>query len=110
MLHRLASMAFVLVVGSGLAASPAQAHSHAYYLALGDSLAYGFQPVQPLDRTEGYVPQLRAALDHGLVLNNLGCPGETTTTLLNGGICPYPGATSQLAAAERFLRAHRNQV
>jgi lysophospholipase L1-like esterase len=111
MLRRLASMAIVLALGSVLtAAGPAEARANSYYVALGDSLAFGFQPVKPLDRTEGYVAQVRAALDHGLILDNLGCPGETTATLINGGICPYPGATSQLAAAEKFLRTHRGRV
>jgi lysophospholipase L1-like esterase len=80
-----------------------------YYLALGDSLAYGYQPVRPLDRTEGYVYRIHDARPD-LTLNNLGCPGETTTSLIRGGICPYPGGVSQLQAAEQFLRAHRGRV
>jgi lysophospholipase L1-like esterase len=37
------------------------------------------------------------------------CPGETTATMMKGGICTYPGG-SQLAAAVRFLHAHRARV
>jgi lysophospholipase L1-like esterase len=44
-----------------------------------------------------------------LQLVQLGCPGETTTTMMNGGICHYQGG-SQLAAADAFLRAHRGHV
>jgi lysophospholipase L1-like esterase len=44
-----------------------------------------------------------------LRLVKLGCPGETTSTMINGGICRYPGG-SQLAAAVAFLRDHRGHV
>lgn len=86
-----------------------------YYLALGDSLSQGVQP----DATgasaatrQGYADQLYAGLRGerpGLRLIKLGCPGETTTAMINGGICAYPGG-SQLAAAVRFLHAHRRRV
>jgi len=86
-----------------------------YYLALGDSLAQGVQPNATgvsVDTQQGYPDQLYAALrrNHpGLRLVKLGCPGETTGTMINGGICHYPGG-SQLAAAVAFLRAHRGHV
>jgi hypothetical protein len=48
--------------------------------------------------------------DHpGLQLVKLGCPGETTSTMIDGGVCRYRGG-SQLAAAVAFLRAHRGRV
>ena len=47
--------------------------------------------------------------DRALRLVKLGCPSETTGTMLHGGICRYR-AGSQLAAAVRFLRAHRGRV
>ncbi|MGD0683970.1 MAG: SGNH/GDSL hydrolase family protein [Streptosporangiaceae bacterium] len=86
-----------------------------YYLALGDSLSRGVQPDPagasvPTDR--GYPDQLYGMLrpgDPGLRLVKLGCSGETTATMIHGGICTYPGG-SQLAAAVRFLRAHRGRV
>jgi lysophospholipase L1-like esterase len=86
-----------------------------YYLSLGDSLSQGVQPdqagaSQPTE--QGYPNQLYAALhvgDPGLRLVKLGCSGETTHTMIDGGICSYP-AGSQLADAARFLRAHRGQV
>jgi lysophospholipase L1-like esterase len=86
-----------------------------YYLALGDSLAQGVQPNATgvsVDTQQGYPDQVYAALHRshpGLRLVKLGCPGETTSTMINGGICRYPGG-SQLAAAVAFLRAHRGHV
>jgi lysophospholipase L1-like esterase len=61
---------------------------------------------------QGYPDQQYAALRPRyptLRLVKLGCPGETTGTMINGGICRYPGG-SQLAAAVAFLQAHRGRV
>jgi lysophospholipase L1-like esterase len=86
-----------------------------YYLSLGDSLAAGVQPdlagaSRPTGR--GYPDQLYATLRAavpGLRLVKLGCSGETSWTMVAGGLCRYP-AGSQLAAARQFLRAHRGHV
>ena len=88
-----------------------------WYVSLGDSLSQGFQPAGPAPRAgrrspdrdtdRGYADDLARALRLPLV--KLGCPGETTTTMLHGGICYRDGAT-QLGAATRFLRAHHGQV
>jgi lysophospholipase L1-like esterase len=86
-----------------------------YYLALGDSLSQGVQPDvagASVETGQGYADQLYAALlpaHPGLRLVKLGCPGETTRTMIDGGICRYPGG-SQLAAAVAFLRAHRGRM
>ncbi len=86
-----------------------------YYLSLGDSLAVGVQPNaagKSVPTPQGYADQLYAALrvgDPGLRLAKLGCSGETTHTMIDGGICPYP-AGSQLSQAVSFLRAHRGHV
>jgi lysophospholipase L1-like esterase len=86
-----------------------------YYLSLGDSLAQGVQPDPAgasVPTRQGYADQLYGALrggDPGLRLVKLGCSGETTGTMIDGGICSYP-AGSQLAAAASFLRAHRERV
>ena len=86
-----------------------------YYLSLGDSLSQGVQPNvagTSLPTRQGYPDQLYAALRHsrpGLRLVKLGCGGETTITMIDGGICSYP-AGSQLAAAVSFLRAHPGRV
>jgi lysophospholipase L1-like esterase len=86
-----------------------------YYLALGDSLSKGVQPDAAgasVETGQGYPDLVYATLlaSHpALRLVRLGCPGETTQTMMHGGICHYP-AGSQLAAATAFLRAHRGHV
>jgi lysophospholipase L1-like esterase len=86
-----------------------------YYLALGDSLSQGVEPDASgasVKTRHGYADQLYAMLrkDHpGLRLVKLGCPEETTATMIRGGICHYR-AGSQLTAAMRFLRAHPGKV
>jgi len=85
-----------------------------YYLALGDSLSIGVQPGSGGDTntSQGYPDLLYASLRRtrpGLRLVRLGCSGETTATMIHGGICSYPGG-SQLSAAVSFLRAHRGHV
>jgi lysophospholipase L1-like esterase len=98
-----------------ITARPALLPGPSFYLSLGDSLAQGVQPdaagaSRPTRR--GYPDQLYAALRRtapGLRLVKLGCSGETSWTMIRGGICRYPGG-SQLAAARQFLRAHRGHV
>jgi lysophospholipase L1-like esterase len=107
----------VAAAGCGGAPEPAR-HPGApasYYLALGDSLAQGVQPDAAgtsVPTGQGYANVLYTALRRhgsGLRLVKLGCLGETTATMIHGGICHYPGG-SQLAAAVSFLRAHRGHV
>lgn len=95
-----------------------------YYLALGDSLAAGYQPtstsgcpVPPVTgcTTQGYVYDIyknyKKAINDSvnvLKLKNLACPGETTGTMITGGICTYatktaPSLADQLDAAEAFI-------
>ena len=88
-----------------------------YYLALGDSLAAGYQPIgRPEDdhRTRaGYPDQLwlmARARYPDLQLVNLACPGETTVTFRESHErCSYP-AGSQLAEALDFLADHTGEV
>jgi lysophospholipase L1-like esterase len=122
-LTRLAALAVSAALVAACGAPAGGAHSAArrdkprtsYYLALGDSLSRGVQPDAAgasLPTGQGYPDQLYAALHAGdpeLRLVKLGCSGETTTTMINGGICRYP-AGSQLAQAVGFLRAHRGQM
>jgi len=94
-------------------AQPGRHHAPDYYVSLGDSLAAGYQPNVGGDTDESYTDQLYTQLkkhDPNLVHIKLGCSGETTQTMISGGICSYPGATSQLDAAVKFLDAHRGQV
>jgi len=86
-----------------------------YYLALGDSLSQGVQPDAAgasVETRDGSPDQVYAALRSShptLKLVKLGCPGETTSTMIDGGICHYPGG-SQLNAAVAFLHAHRGRM
>ena len=82
-----------------------------YYLALGDSLAAGFQ-APPARAHAGYVDDLYAwALrrQRGLRLVNIACLGTTSTTLMSGDLCSA-SAGSQLRRAVSFLRRHRAKV
>jgi lysophospholipase L1-like esterase len=101
-----------------------------YYLALGDSLAFGFQfdkfnanfPFVPASIfATGYADALAGMLQEirpGITTVNYGCTGETSVTFIQGGCIytaagfplhdPYDG--SQLSAALAFLLAHRGQV
>jgi lysophospholipase L1-like esterase len=112
--------AFILVLGSVGQAAAAGGSSadkaKLYYLSLGDSLAAGVQPIGDPNaafRTDrGYAEQLLAtarARYPKLSLEKLGCPGETTTTMIDGGICSYDEG-SQLDEALAFLHAHRQFV
>lgn len=88
-----------------------------YYLALGDSLAWGYQPDSAgngVKSGHGYADDLAAYLrEHGnrnLDYVNLSCPGETTGTMLDGG-CPLLAGSGQSYsvqedAAVAFLKAH----
>ena len=119
-----------LVLLTALAASAAsppvhQAAPQAYYLALGDSITYGFQPTKerlPPSRVRtGYVDVFAArlrALAPEIQVVNYGCPGESARTFIHGG-CPWLAEKrrlhdafkgTQIGAALVFLRAHPGQV
>jgi lysophospholipase L1-like esterase len=103
------------------------------YLALGDSLAFGYQQAKfnrlfpnedPAAFDTGYVDDFGHALrlfDHGLQVVNDGCPGETTDSFINGPCQyqlafplhhPYVGgpSSSQLSDALAYLQANGNAV
>ena len=102
-----------LVLGSastGWAAgsSGGSANAMGYYLALGDSLAAGYQPDRGPDPTGGYADDVLAgirATQPKTTLVNLACPGERSTTMVSGGTCAYDEG-SQLDQALEFLHAH----
>jgi lysophospholipase L1-like esterase len=119
----LLTMAVVLAL-SGTAASGGQKGPQSYYLALGDSIAYGYQPGKggrPGAFDTGYVDPFAARLRKlapKLTVVNYGCPGESSVTFSRGG-CPWlcegqklhdPFRGAQLKAALSFLRAHKGQV
>jgi lysophospholipase L1-like esterase len=108
-------------------ATSATAAPRSYYLALGDSIAFGFQPTKargglaPRRFDSGYVDVLGARLRRvapALEVVNHGCPGESLVTFVRGG-CDWlrQGGRlhdsfrgSQLDASLQFLRAHPGQV
>jgi lysophospholipase L1-like esterase len=102
-----------------LAATNGPPRAHHYYLALGDSLAFGFQP--NLDFTDGYADDVFAELsqtsDRTTTVEeiNYACAGETTTSMVQGGCIGRYGhhgfyTGPQLDAAVAFLRGHPGQV
>ncbi|GCE23639.1 SGNH/GDSL hydrolase family protein [Dictyobacter kobayashii] len=88
---------------------PALVGPKANYLAVGDSLAYGFQP--DLDFSHGYADDFYANLkSHGTTgYANMACPGETTTSMIYGDcsvsfLRKFPYIGSQLNAAVLYLK------
>ena len=109
--------AFLILALTGpVAAASGREHAVHYYLSLGDSLAAGEQPIgDPTDKyrtADGYADQLYG-IAHAQIPKlrhiKLGCPGETTVTMIDGGICPYEYG-SQLGTALEFLHAHAKYV
>ncbi len=86
-----------------------------FYLALGDSLAFSYQP--NFDFDDGYADEFFSNLKNHKVktLANLGCYGESSSTFINGG-CPapflrkYAYVSTQLTAALVYLHMHPGQV
>src|SRR5437763_16729966 len=77
-----------------------------YYLALGTSLSVGFQPDRGPSK-QGFVDDLWRSMREkikALKLHNVGCPGETSQSMITGkqSSCRY-AAGSQLDAALSFL-------
>lgn len=103
-----------LVVPSAAHAGPGQggAKATSWYLALGDSLAAGYQPGVGDDRAGGYVGGVLDALQDTspkAKLRNISCSGATTTSLMGTDRCTYE-AGSQLAEGVEFLEAHKAKV
>ncbi len=103
------------------------------YLALGDSLAFGYSQAKfdelfpeenPADYETGYVNDFANVLkvfNPGLRIVNDGCPGETTESFIKGPCAyqlefplhhPYTGGpdSSQLSDAVAYLEAHPGSV
>lgn len=123
-LNAMRTLLLALLASLMLPATGAAAAERGLYVSLGDSYATGAQVVPGVglrNTSEGFADQIPAlARERGyrLKLVNLGCGGETSSSLLDRvAVCrgpaiggrEYPGI-SQIAAAERFLRRHRGQV
>jgi lysophospholipase L1-like esterase len=125
----LATALVLLLLAPGAGATKPQRS----YLALGDSLAFGYQQAKfnellpeenPAAFNTGYVDDFGRVLrfiDHKLQIVNDGCPGETTDSFINGPCQyqlafplhhPYVGgrASSQLSDALAYLQANGNAV
>ena len=121
------SAAWLVPLTFGGTVRPVSSPPQSYYLALGDSIAYGFQPAKvkaglpPSGFKTGYVDVFAARLRTiapKIRVVNYGCPGESTKTFIHGGCSGrrdvrrlhdvFKGA--QLDAALAFLRAHPGQV
>src|SRR5258708_23628805 len=116
----LATLATALLAGPALRSALADSNRPQEYLALGDSVAFGFNPlVDPhnADNFIGYPTPVAAALKENLT--NASCPGETSSHFIDPtgsdhgcrtyrANCPlhvtYSG--TQLAFADAFLQAH----
>lgn len=130
---RCSLLAFLLVwvIGStAWAEEPKFSAPRTFMLALGDSLAFGFQQAKftsnPFDLAQfhtGFAFVFAARLAETApgkktILLNLGCPGETSGSFL-AGPCLYHAAGfplhvnydgAQIDAAEAILEAYRGQV
>ena len=98
----LATLGGVTVGGAGVAAAATPATT--YYLALGDSLSTGGGATPGAS----YVDDIYGAEQKrvpGLVLENLGCAGDSTTRMIKGGLCTTYSTGNQLGDAEAFLPA-----
>lgn len=123
-----ACLAGVIVVGAASSASSQVVHGpKQYYLALGDSITYGYQAskheagLPPSAFNTGYVDVFAARLREirpDITVVNYGCPGESTRSFLKGpclwtefGERLHDSFTgSQLDAALSFLRSHPGEV
>jgi lysophospholipase L1-like esterase len=117
----------IFICAGARASSQVQNGPRQYYLALGDSITYGYQAYKheadlpPSAYNTGYVDVFAARLREirpGITVVNYGCPGESTRSFLKGPCLwtefgeqlhdTFTGA--QLAAAVSFLRSHPGEV
>lgn len=124
----IACLAGVAFIGSASPASSQVVHGpKQYYLALGDSITYGYQAYKhaaalpPSAYNTGYVDVFAEHLREiqpAITVVNYGCPGESTRSFLKG-LCLWTEfgeqlhdtfAGRQLDAALSFLRTHRGEV
>jgi len=85
-------LALILVVP---AIASADNNGVRYYVSLGTSLSVGIQPDASGTNqltNDGYADELFDIIEpnyRNIRLVKLGCSGETTTTMMTGGICTY---------------------
>jgi lysophospholipase L1-like esterase len=111
----LLSIAIPSAAAAGKSAWDKQVGAKQYYLALGDSLAFGYQPDK--DYQHGYADLFAQDLKKKGVkaYANMSCVGESSFTMITG-LCPYsalrkyPYQGSQLQAATNYIKQHSGQV
>ena len=119
---RVAAAALILVATVAFAGAAEAKKPTRLYVALGDSLSVGVQPLKSgknVNTRQGYANQL-AKLVGGLKLVDYGCGNATTRSFIDGsrpcaparkpGYKNTSAKTSQLAAAERFLKKNRSKI
>jgi lysophospholipase L1-like esterase len=119
------TLTVALALGAALLTLPAAAGAKPkqLYVSLGDSYATGYQvtPQGGRNTRNGFayqIPGLAKKRGYDLKLVNFGCGGESSTSLLTRvSVCAGPGpggrdyaGTTQIHAAEAFLRKHRDRV
>jgi len=119
----LRALALATAAALALAATPALADESPTYLALGDSVPFGYSPLvtnlSDADAYVGYPEDLASLLDVGV--RNASCPGETSGSLISTAAADNGCQTArtlgdlhvnykgpQLAYALAFLRAHKH--
>jgi lysophospholipase L1-like esterase len=108
----------LLLLGALLAGCTASSSSSPveYYVSMGDSYSVGYQPAPVAGATSGYTAVVANATH--LRLENFGCAGATTTSILESKGCVLPAATdavaypgeSQTASALAFVKNHKAHV
>ncbi len=107
-LMTLVASAGAATAGPGQEPKGGESRAMGWYLALGDSLAAGYQPGVGDERDGGYVGEVLATVQESspkTTLVNLACSGATTVSMVEGDRCAYEEGT-QLAQAVEFLHAH----
>jgi hypothetical protein len=110
---------------TALMAAPGVSHAAGtmFYVSLGDSYSVGYQPSPVAGATSGYTGVVAAA--KGLQLENFGCGGATTSSILSvTGTCgtngygppaatnvgPSTPSETQIQAADAFISANQGNI
>jgi hypothetical protein len=109
----LATLAMTLLVGPAIHSTLAASHRPQAYLALGDSVAFGFNPTLNFSNADnfiGYPTPVAAALKE--TLTNAACPGETSSHFIdiNGSDNGCGGYRSQYPLHVSYSSASETQL
>lgn len=116
----LAVATVTMLVGAGVASTMgagAATVTTGFYLDIGASVSVGIQPTahhpSGYRTRHGFSNDLiayEASRGVSLTLTELGCPGESVATMVNGQDGCYHAGDSQLADAITFLNAHHSET